>query len=47
MISVELIIFVLVPFLRISLDFSKPVDEFLVLDLRKHLGDGSVEKGQY
>ena len=46
-ISVELTIFVLVPFSRIDLDFSSPFDEFLVLDLREHLGDGSVKRGKY
>ncbi|GFS34419.1 hypothetical protein Acr_00g0033930 [Actinidia rufa] len=36
------------PFLiRIGLDFFKPLDEFLVFDLREHLGDGTFERGQY
>ena len=45
LISVELTIFVLIPFPMIGLDFFRPFDEFLVLDLREHLGDGSVERG--
>ena len=44
-ISVELTIFALVPSPRISLDFSRPFDKFLVLDLREHLGNKSVERG--
>ena len=46
-ILVELIIFVLVPFPRTGLDFFRPFDEFVMLNLREHLGDGSVERGQY
>ena len=46
-ISVELTIFILVPFSRIDLDFFRPFDEVLVLDLREHLGYGRVERGQY
>ena len=47
MILVELTIFVLVPFLRIGLDFFRPLDEFLMLDLHEHLGNGSVKREQY
>ena len=43
----ELTIFVLVPFSRIGLDFSRSFDEFFVLYLREHLDDESVERGQY
>ena len=46
-ILVELIIFVLVSFSRIDLDFFRPLDEVLVLDLCEHLGDESIERGQY
>ena len=41
-ISVEFTIFI---FSGINLDFSKPFDKFLMLDLREHLDDGSVEMG--
>ena len=44
-VSMELTIFVFVfVFLsEVSLDFSKPLNEFFVLNLRKHLGNASVE----
>ena len=46
-ISIEFTIFVLISFSRIDLNFSRPFDEFFVLDLREHLGNESVERGQY
>ena len=46
-ISVELTIFVLVLFFRIGIDFFKPFDEFLMLYLCEHLGDGTIARGQY
>ena len=42
MVSVELTILVFVSLSGISFDFSKPLDEFLVLDFHEYLGDGGV-----
>ena len=46
-ISVELTIFIFVPFMGINLDFSRLLDEFFVLDLYEYLGNESVEGWQY
>ena len=45
MISVELIVLISVSLSWISFNFSRPLDEFLVLNFREYLGDGSVEWG--
>ena len=45
-ISMELTVLVIVSFAGIGFDFSRPLDEFFMLDLREHLGDGSIERWQ-
>ena len=45
MVSVELTVLVSISLLGISFDFSRPLDEFLVLDFLEYLGDGSVKRG--
>ena len=45
-ISVELTKLVFVSFLGVGLDFFKPLNEIFVLNLRKHLGNESVEGWQ-
>ena len=47
MILVELIVLVLVSLMEVSLDFTRPLDEFFMFDLCEHLGDGDVEGRQY
>ncbi|GFZ18292.1 hypothetical protein Acr_27g0000310 [Actinidia rufa] len=46
-VSVELIILVLVPFMEFGLDLLRPLYEFLVLDLCEYLGYGSIDMRQY
>ena len=46
MVSVELTVLVSVSLSWISFDFSKPLNEFLVLNFYEYLGDGSVEWGK-
>ena len=43
---VELTIFIFASLLGVGLDFSKSLNEFFVLNLYKHLGNGSVEGWQ-
>ena len=45
-ISVEFIKLVFVSFWGVGLDFSKPLNELFVLNLRNHLGNGNVEGGK-
>ena len=45
MVSVELIVLIFVSFYGINFDFSKPLDEFFVLDFREYLGDENVKMG--
>ena len=45
-ISVELTKLVFVSFSGVILDFFKPLNELFMLNLRKHLGNGSVEGWQ-
>ena len=47
MVSVELIVLASVSFSEISFDFFRSLNEFLVLDFREYLGDGSIERGKY
>ena len=42
-VPVKFAILVLVPSVGVSLYFFRPLYEFFMLDLREHLGDGSVE----
>ena len=46
MVSVELTVLVSVSLSWISFDFSKPLNEFLVLNFYEYMGDGSVEWGK-
>ena len=46
MVSVELTILVSVSLSRISFDFFRPLNEFLVLDIHEYLGNGSDKRGK-
>ena len=46
-ISVELTVLVLVSLMGIGFDFSRSLDKLFVLDLREHLGDGSIERWKH
>ena len=45
MVSIELTVLVSISLSEISFDFSRPFDEFLVLDFCEYLGDESVKRG--
>ena len=46
-ISVEFVVLILVPFLGVSFDFYRPLEEFFMFDLNQDLGNGGVEGWQY
>ena len=45
-ISVEFTIFIFVSLSGVGLDFFRPLDEFFVLNLCKHLGNGALRGGK-
>ena len=46
MVSVELTILVFISLSGINFDFSRPLNEFLMLDFHEYLGDGGIKRGE-